>query len=150
MVNSSIPGMNSIETECKGTNVIHLVNKSIDIKNPTEIVVLTIYTRKTYSVLDAVVLWDGWRIDITKYLTYERKLKVWWPTTFDGPKIRETSCQTRKLAGRKKSSLRGEKLVSHPCTTFQTRKTRFVPKTNQNGCKTKVRKARRVVGSLEN
>ena len=54
MVNSSIHGMNSIETECKGTNVIHLVNKSIDTKNTTEMVVLAIYTRRTYSVLDVI------------------------------------------------------------------------------------------------
>ncbi|CAL5395313.1 unnamed protein product [Camellia sinensis] len=31
--NSSVHGMNSIESECKATNVIHLANKSIDTKN---------------------------------------------------------------------------------------------------------------------
>ncbi|GMP43182.1 hypothetical protein CsSME_00012645 [Camellia sinensis var. sinensis] len=54
---------------------------------------------------------------------HERKLKMWWPTTFDGPKTTKTSWPTRKLAGREESGLQGKELASHPCTTFQTRKT---------------------------
>ncbi|CAL5415896.1 unnamed protein product [Camellia sinensis] len=52
--NSSVHGMNSIESECKATNVIHLANKSIDTKNLREMVVLAIHTGRIYSVLHAV------------------------------------------------------------------------------------------------
>ena len=82
---------------------------------------------------------------------------VVWETRNYGPKVRETSFPTRKLAGgerkvvsEEKGGLQEEKVVSHPCTTFQTRKTRFVPKTNQHGCKTRVWEAKRAAGSLEN
>ena len=53
------------------------------------------------------------------------------------------------LAG-KKSGLQGEKLVYTPYSTLQARKTRFVPKTNQKGSKTKVRGTRHIARSLEN
>ncbi|CAL5392442.1 unnamed protein product [Camellia sinensis] len=52
--NSSVHGMNSIESECKATNVIHLANKSIDTKNLREMVILAIHTGRIYSVLHAV------------------------------------------------------------------------------------------------
>lgn len=47
----------------------------------------------------------------------ESKPMAWWETRKGGPKTKETSFLTRKLAGEKKSSLQGEKLVSHPHTT---------------------------------
>ncbi|GMP36236.1 hypothetical protein CsSME_00008430 [Camellia sinensis var. sinensis] len=56
-------------------------------------------------------------------LKHENNAVVWWPTRKDGPKTKETSWPTRKLAGGEKSGLQGEELVSHPCTIFQTRKT---------------------------
>ncbi|KAL7001835.1 helicase [Sarracenia purpurea var. burkii] len=46
--------MNSIETGCKSTNVIHLANKSVDLKELREMVVLAIHTGRIYSVLDAI------------------------------------------------------------------------------------------------
>ncbi|XP_028078411.1 endoribonuclease Dicer homolog 3-like [Camellia sinensis] len=52
--NSSVHGMNSIESECKATNVIHQANKSIDTKNLREMVVLAIHTGRIYSVLHVV------------------------------------------------------------------------------------------------
>ncbi|CAL5419477.1 unnamed protein product [Camellia sinensis] len=52
--NSSVHGTNSIESECKATNVIHLANKSIGTKNLREMVVLAIHTGRIYSVLRAV------------------------------------------------------------------------------------------------
>ncbi|KAL7196180.1 hypothetical protein ACSBR1_036234 [Camellia fascicularis] len=52
--NSSVHGMNSIESECKATNVIHLANKLIDTKNLRQMVVLAIHTGRIYSVLHAV------------------------------------------------------------------------------------------------
>ncbi|GMQ06338.1 hypothetical protein CsSME_00050969 [Camellia sinensis var. sinensis] len=55
---------------------------------------------------------------------HESKAVVWWSTKKGGPKTKNISWPTRKLAGRKESDLQGEELVSHPCTTFQTRKTR--------------------------
>ncbi|GMP73439.1 hypothetical protein CsSME_00031197 [Camellia sinensis var. sinensis] len=56
-------------------------------------------------------------------LQHEIKAVVWWPTRKCGPRTKKTSWPTRKLAGRKESGLQGEELVSHPYTTFQTRKT---------------------------
>ncbi|GMP98459.1 hypothetical protein CsSME_00046335 [Camellia sinensis var. sinensis] len=55
---------------------------------------------------------------------HENNAVVWWPTRKDAPKTKKASCLTRKLAGRGRSGRPGEILVSHPCTTFQTRKTR--------------------------
>ena len=78
------------------------------------------------------------------------KLMVWWEASKYGPKTKKTSWLTRKLAGGEESGLQGEEQVFDPCTTFQTRKTRFVPKTNQNGCKTRDREAKHAAESLEN
>ncbi|GMP68680.1 hypothetical protein CsSME_00028221 [Camellia sinensis var. sinensis] len=65
-------------------------------------------------------------------------------------KDKESQLFGKKLAGKRKSGFQGEILVSHPCTTFQTRKTRFVPKTNQSGCKTRNLEAKHAAKSREN
>ncbi|GMP22322.1 hypothetical protein CsSME_00000393 [Camellia sinensis var. sinensis] len=92
----------------------------------------------------------NWSARGRRSLHTESKVVVWWPTRKGDPKIKKISYLTRKLTGRKESGLQGKKLVSHLCTTFQTRKTKFVPKTNQKGCKTRDREAKRAAGSLEN
>ncbi|KAF7134712.1 hypothetical protein RHSIM_Rhsim08G0003600 [Rhododendron simsii] len=54
MGDSLVDGTNSTENDYKSTNLIHLANKSVDLKNIRQTVVLAIHTGRVYSVLDVV------------------------------------------------------------------------------------------------
>ena len=83
-------------------------------------------------------------------LHIECKLVEWWETSKCGPKTKETSFLSRKSADEEKGGLLGEKVVSHPCTTYQTMKIGSMPKMNQDGCKTRVRGPKCAAGCPEN
>lgn len=51
---SLVDGTDSTENGYKCTNLIHLSNKSVDLKNIRQTVVLAIHTGRVYSVLDVV------------------------------------------------------------------------------------------------
>ena len=124
-----------------GPNVLHLYQLEENISKNVS---------KSSRPLQVVSESKNWSAMVGESPGHENNAVVWWSTRKDAPKTKKANCPTRKLAGRGRSGRPGEILVSHPCTTFQTRKTRFVQKTNQNGCKTRDREAKHAAKSPEN
>ncbi|XP_007012461.2 PREDICTED: endoribonuclease Dicer homolog 3 [Theobroma cacao] len=52
--NQSLNRTGSSVTECKGTNIIHFANRSVDVNNLRNMVVVAIHTGRIYSILELV------------------------------------------------------------------------------------------------
>lgn len=52
--NLSLNRTGSSVTECKGTNIIHFANRSVDVNNLRNMVVVAIHTGRIYSILELV------------------------------------------------------------------------------------------------